>query len=56
MFIYFERERDTHAGEGQRGREREREREGERVSQAGSALLAQSPVAGLNLTSREIMT
>ena len=47
LFIYFERER-TCGGEDQR--------EGERESQAGCTLSAQSPMQGLNPHSHEIMT
>ena len=47
LFIYFKKERE-------RGRERERpsgegaEREGDRGSEAGSVLTAESPLQGLN--------
>ena len=49
-FIYFERDRDSMSGG---GAERER---GERESQAGSALPAQSPTRGSNPWNGEIMT
>ena len=51
LLILRERERaSTHAREGQREREREQE------SEAGSAPSVRSPMWGLELTNREIMT
>ena len=49
LFIYFERDRDSTSGGGT-------EREGDRESQAGSVLPAQSPTWGSNSQNREIVT
>ena len=57
FIVLYERERPrkNEVGGGV-GVGREREREEDRGSEAGSVLTAESPVWGLNLMSREIMT